>query len=247
MTLVKKIRKLLRSALNSRGFEVVQLGFETSYPHTLKKLLEVAKIDTVVDVGANTGQFAELLRENGYNNTIISFEPLAGPWKIIKEKSQNDSKWVVPERTAIGDFVGSIEINVSGNSMSSSVLDMETAHSNAAPESAYIGKEETQITTIDEFYRTNSPLFNSGVFLKIDTQGYEMHVLKGAVKTLEKVALVETEISFTKLYEGQVLYKEVVDFMEIHGFQLWALFPIFSDKSSGRLLQADALFLKNKA
>jgi len=74
--MIKRIRKIVRGWLNQRGFEVVPLGYETSYALTLKKLLEVARIQTVVDVGANIGQFAGLLRENHYNGTIISFEPL---------------------------------------------------------------------------------------------------------------------------------------------------------------------------
>jgi FkbM family methyltransferase len=242
--MIKKLRKIARSWLNSRGFEVVQLGYETSYPLTLRKMLETGGIQTVVDVGANIGQFAGLLRENGYKGTIISFEPLPDAWEEIHRQSKQDATWVVPSRTAVGAAPGQVDINISGNSMSSSILEMNELHASAAPESTYIGKVNTPVITLDSYFSENQSQFTSEIFLKIDTQGYEMHVLQGAEKLLKHTRLIETEVSFTRLYEGQVLFDDIVLFMKERGFILWALFPVFCDKDTGRLLQADALFYK---
>jgi len=97
---------------------------------------------------------------------------------------------------------------------------------------------------LDSYFSDQRTQFSPEVFLKIDTQGYEMHVLQVAEKLLAHTRLIETEVSFTKLYEGQVLFDDIVRFMQQHGFSLWALFPVFCDKDTGRLLQADALFYK---
>jgi FkbM family methyltransferase len=240
---IKIIRKLIRRGMNKRGFEVVLLKYETSYPLTIKRLLDYAEINTVIDIGANIGQFAELLRETGYTKRIISFEPLNEPHKILKLKAEKDKEWVIPERMAVGNKIGTIQVNISANSMSSSVLQMLKTHADAAPESTYIGVEECPITTLDHFFSEYKGPFDRNIFLKVDTQGYEMQVLEGAEKILERAKLVELEISFTDLYKGQVSYQDLIKFMESKGFQLWSLFPIFTNENA-RLLQADALFLK---
>ncbi len=241
--MIKAIRKFIRGVMNRRGFEVVLLKYETSYLLTIKRLLNYAEINTVIDVGANIGQFAELLRETGYSKQIISFEPLSIPHKILKSKAEKDKEWIVPERTAVGNKNGTIQVNISANSMSSSVLPMDKTHTDASPESIYVGIEECPIATLDHFFSEFKGTFGSNIFLKIDTQGYEMQVLEGADKILEQAKLVELEMSFTDLYKGQALYQDLIKFMESKGFQLWSLFPIFTDENA-RLLQADALFLK---
>lgn len=242
--MIKLVRRIVRKMLNKAGFEVVLLGYETSHSLVLKKLIDDFQVKTVFDVGANEGQFGNMLRQLGYGNKIISFEPLSKAWNNLKENSKNDAAWIVAKRAALGNQEGTIEINVSENSQSSSILAMEKSHKSAAPQSEYVSVEQTEITTLDKFIELNNEVLSESMMLKIDTQGYEMNVLMGAERVLEKIKIVELELSFIELYTGQQLYKEMVEHMEKRQFVLWSVFPVFCDKDTGRMLQADAIFVK---
>src|SRR5690242_19513073 len=98
--------------------------------------LRVHDINLVLDVGANTGQFGQNLRALGYTGHIVSFEPLSGAHRVLVKTASRDKKWSVPQKVAIGGHSGTVEIHVSANSVSSSVLAMLDAHVAAAPESA---------------------------------------------------------------------------------------------------------------
>ena len=127
--------------------------------------------------------------------------------------------------------------------MSSSILPMLTSHSRVAPESAYLGRETAPLITLDSV----APPYFEGAqapFLKIDTQGYEWHVLDGALATLPKVCGIQMELSLVPLYEGQQLWRGCVERLETEGFVLWGLQPVFVDPANGRTLQWDGLFFR---
>jgi len=200
-------------------------------------------VDLVLDVGANQGQFASGLRRRGYAGRIVSFEPLSSAHKALLHASSGDAMWDVFPRCALGEREGEVEINIAGNSESSSLLPMLESHRSAAPESAYLGKESVKLMTLDkaaEHYLKNA----RSTFLKIDTQGFEWQVLDGARATLPHVKGILLELSLVQLYEGQHLWQEVVARLEAEGFTLWAFTPVFSDPDSRRMLQMDGLFYR---
>ena len=88
------------------------------------KILNKFKIDLIFDIGANIGQYALLLRKLGYKNKIVSFEPMKKEFKILKNKSVTDSLWEI-KNYAIGDVNTEDFINISGNSVSSSMHKMK--------------------------------------------------------------------------------------------------------------------------
>jgi len=106
-------------------------------------------------------------------------------YKELKKEAENDPLWDT-ENFVFGNDDGKSEINIAGNSFSSSIFEMLPAHLQAAPKSAYIGKEEISVRKIDSiivnYYRPEQRLF-----LKIDTQGYEKNVLEGATSSLDKI------------------------------------------------------------
>jgi len=157
--------------------------------------------------------------------------------------SQFDSNWTVADRTAIGAETGSVEIHVSGNTASSSILDMLPIHSNVAPESIYLSTEKVPMNRLDDLY---APSSSERVLLKIDVQGYEKHVLEGATRILGSCRAVISEMSLVPLYEGQVLANELLGLLEARGFEPWSLEPFFRDPVTGRLLQFDGVFVRGK-
>jgi len=207
-------------------------------------MLDSHNVNLIFDVGANTGQFGVSLRELGYKHRIVSFEPLTAAWEELKITSRNDPLWDVASRAAIGNKTDEIDINISKNSQSSSVLNMLETHSTAAPESKFIGVERVPLRTLDhlalEYLDSNTTSF-----LKIDTQGYEDRVLEGARKILEKISGLQLELSLVPLYQDQSLYDDLIEKLKNIGFNLWSIQPVFVDQDSGRLLQVDATFFRD--
>ena len=234
--MLKKIFNLV--GLNIERYRPL-VGTQAEIYNAIKKV----KTNIIFDIGANTGQFGLEVRQRGYEGKIISFEPLTIARKKLLENVSGDISWIVHDRTAIGDYMGVIEINISKNSFSSSVLPMLNSHSDVEPNSVYIGSEKTSVITLDSIadkYLNKS----SNCFIKIDTQGYEWQVLNGAHKTLSKAKGIICELSLLPLYDGQQLWREIIERLEKEGFVLWALHKAFSDKNNGRTLQLDGVFLR---
>ena len=235
----KKIRKLL----NKFGIEVHRLQPSSDFGVQIIAAMRKVKIDVLFDIGANTGQFSLEMRDKGYLGKIISFEPLTSAREKLIKRASKDTNWLIHDRTAIGDRNGFVDINISKNSYSSSILPMLNLHLNAAVNSEYIGNEKTSIITLDSVADTYLNKF-SNCFIKIDTQGYETQVINGAFKTLKRAKGVLCELSLVQLYEGQDIWKDLILRLEKEGFVLWSLERGFTDNRDGRTLQMDGLFLK---
>jgi FkbM family methyltransferase len=206
-------------------------------------MLHAHQVDLVLDVGANTGQYAKNLRDAGFPGRIISFEPIAEAHSQLCRAARSDSLWTVAERTAIGDWDGQTEIHVADNSVSSSLLPMLASHRAAEPESAFSATESVYIARLDnaaaQFLKNDI-----SVFIKIDVQGFEKKVLDGAPKLLERTVGLQIEVSFMPLYEGGTLFQPMTDYLLSSGFDLWGLVPGFVDRRNGRLLQADLIVFR---
>ena len=243
--MLDKMQIVLKQGLYKMGLDVQRLSPGKNPSLQILKALNFFGVDLVFDIGANVGQFASSLRAVGYRGRIISFEPLTDAHRILAARVARDSSWILHQRGAIGDFDGEIEINIAGNSLSSSVLPMLNAHATAAFDSAYIGKEKVPICRLDSVasaYIPNSCRY----FIKVDTQGFEWQVLDGGNKTLEQAQGVMCELSFVPLYKGQRLWLDLLHRLEGAGFTLWSIQPGFVDPRDGRTLQMDAIFFRTE-
>lgn len=239
------MRNWIKQQLRRRGYDLHKFLPAVSPDAQLALALSVMRIDLVIDVGANTGQFGQLLREIGYRGRIRSFEPLGTAWQALCAAAAGDAGWSVAPRGAIGRENGTISINVAGNSASSSVLPMLDRHREAAPHSAYVGTEDVPIARLDEAL-ANVPA-SDRLFVKIDTQGYEAAVLDGAPDTLNRAIGVQLELSLVPLYQGAPLMRDMLARMDAVGYDVWAIWPGFADPATGRLLQMDGIFVRRKA
>jgi len=233
-----KFKEILKKIVQQTGFTVIR------YPtHDQKRRILAYNnfgINTLLDVGANSGQYALIMRESGYIGTIHSFEPTSKAFKILDKKAKKDENWHV-YNIAIGSTTGEVEINISQNSFSSSILEIEALHVASAPLSRYVSKEKVPIDTIDNLFQ----VINKGsesVYLKMDTQGYEAEVLKGAENSLSKIKCVQLEMSLAPLYKNEWLFEEMMAFLTKKNFGLYTIEPEFYNATSGQLLQADAIF-----
>ena len=229
---------------------VQRLGLDIQrYPHSdplhgVSLLLAHLGVDLVLDVGANDGGYARTLRRLGYRARIMSFEPVAEPFTRLTLAAERDALWDVV-RCAVGDRDGDILVHVAGNDgASSSVLPMLATHEAAAPGSSYIADERVRLCRLDDLVRNE--VKGRRCFLKVDVQGYERAVLDGASDLLvdDRLLGVQAEMSLVPLYEGSLLWRETVDLLSDRGFELASLIPGFTDPTSGRLLQADGVFVR---
>jgi FkbM family methyltransferase len=237
--------RTIKNIFQKFGILIRKYNAATSEDLRRTKLFQHYKVDLVFDIGANKGQYATGVLDTGYTGKLVSFEPLSSVYGVIKKESEKYSNWTVPSRCAIGSKKEEIEINISANSVSSTLLKMLDSHYEGAPDSKIIGKEKVQVYPLDEIgeeYCKNA----KNIFLKIDVQGFEQEVLLGAKSILEKAKGIEMEISLVQLYENNNwLLPQVLDYMAQRGFHLKSLAPAFTDNNTGVILQCNGIFFRD--
>jgi FkbM family methyltransferase len=240
--LPKVLTQFAKSALATAGLEVHRITTGVSFPLRLAQTLQFIQAELVMDVGANKGQFASEIRAAGYGGQIVSFEPLADAHACLTKQAVSDARWTVHPRAAVGDNDGTIEINVSANSVSSSILDMKAAHTSAHEASRYVGTESVPILRLDSVLQQYNPSTRRHTFLKIDTQGYEWQVLDGATETLKTCGAILLEASLIELYAGQKLWMDLINRMAANEFDVWSIDRGFFNRQTGQTLQCDIVF-----
>ncbi len=229
----------------SLGWEVQRVENNVnSEQQVLKKLLRLTGADVVLDVGANVGQFGDLLWGLGFEGTLISFEAIPEVHeRLVRHANRRNRSWQVAPCAALGSKHGQIEMNIAANSVSSSVLPMGRTHLESAPQSQYVGKQIVNIERLDElsaqYIRPATKLF-----IKVDTQGYEMEVLKGATELWPRTVGLQLELSLVPLYDRSPTIAEMIEFTAAMGFELFGFVPGFRNQQSGRLLQVDGFFVR---
>ena len=226
-------------------------GYQISKTHTLEYKIKVGEykwlqdygIKTVIDVGANIGQFALMMHKIINAAAIFSFEPISECYKeLVNKKDQiNNLKCF---NLALGKETREGVINRSEFLASSSILDMEPLLKEVFPYTVKTKQEKIKITSLDKIH--NEIDWARKILLKIDVQGYELEVLEGAKNSLNSIDLIIVEVTFHKLYKNQHLFEDVYNFLYLRNFRYRGNFDQIIDPNTGRILQADAIFVKPK-
>jgi len=236
---VMTVKRLILNAMRRTGYDLVRLN-EESHVWRRCRLMERAGVNLILDVGANTGEFAKTMRAYFYQGRIVSFEPLRKAFGKLDRHARRDPLWVA-ENFALGDTNETRAINVAGNSASSSFLEMLPAHLESAPESHYVGGEEVRIRMLDDVFH-DYVAQGDRVLLKADTQGYERNVLLGARGSLAHIELVQLEVSLRPLYDGDLGVADAIEMLAGFSFVPVSFEPGFTDKTTGKQLQANIIF-----
>ena len=198
-------------------------------------------IDLVIDVGAAHGGYGEQVRKFGYTGKIVSFEPLDSAFAELRRTLSGDASWTA-RQVALGSEPGEAVINIASNSDSSSLLPMESAHTEAEPSVGYVGQQTVTVARLDDLIdQIATP--ESRIFLKIDAQGFEKEVLAGAQETLRRCQGIQLELSFVPLYAGGMLIDEAIATAYRAGFQMVSVEQGWA-AASGQMLQADGVFFR---
>lgn len=224
--------------LNSFGFNLSRYQ-----KNSLKECLRLYRVDTIFDIGANKGDSVVNFRYLGYKGKVISFEPIKKLYDKLEEKAKKSKNWTV-ENFALGDKVEEKTFNVSGgDGSSSSFLEMDETLIAAAPDQKYILTETVKCSTLSEMVKKHYPKGNR-LFLKIDVQGFEKNVLEGGLDVLDNVIGIQIELSIKKQYKGELLYNEMIDYLEQKGFSLIRFENVWYHQVSRELYQVDAVFFR---
>ncbi len=210
------------------------------------KLLQTFGIDKVLDVGANTGQFAEALIDFGYKGKIVSFEPSTVAYKEIEKRARKYPNWTLAEKMAIGDTDGTVEINISKDTNFNSIKDLKSDYLEYNDQSQVVDQETVRISKIDSL---EGEYFDSSesIMLKIDTQGFEQEVLDGAQNSLKYINGIKIEMPIQPVYENVSLdVLQIINYMDQLGFRCVSLSEIGVNLNTGVVQEADGIFIRKE-
>lgn len=216
------MRKVILDTVRSWGWDVRRVSALPAIKkaeqadRSLQKwrFLQQYQAKTILDIGANVGQFATIARHWNPSALIISFEPLRDCAAELQRHAQSLSPHQLI-RTALGSSAGTTEINRNQSSPSSSILQMETLHREELPHTASTSVETIEIQRLDDVFE--QPL-NGPVFVKMDVQGFEREVIDGGRNTIEHAQAVVMEISVQQLYRDAPSFDDLYGSMREMGF-----------------------------
>ncbi len=247
MNYISNLKSLIKSYSIRAGWDII---LRKSNPANnslfqLKKCIDLVLPELILDIGANEGQFIKNIRDIGIDKKILAVEPINKAYLKLCKLRKNKTSLLTCVNAAIGEKNGMTNINISSNSVSSSLLEMKELHKKAEKLSQTIDNEEVRMITIDSLLEDYDQT-SKNIFLKLDTQGYEWQVLDGAKKSIKRIKGIMCELTLTPLYEGQYLWKDVISRLEEEGFILWALQKGFTNPNDGRTLQLDGIFIREE-
>lgn len=230
-----KLLKLLRRAEWRRA---LRFGVGAAVEH--EPVMAGLSPATVVDVGAHVGQFSLLISALHPGARIVAFEPMpeaAATWRRLFDGNGH----AVLHTVAIGARTGSATLHVSARTDSSSLLPIGDGQRSAFPGTGEAGTMQVEVTPLGAFLSAGDIV--RPALLKIDVQGYELEVLRGAESLLDRFDHVYVEASFVPLYDGQPLFDEIEAFLAARGFREQGRYNLSLD-GDGRPVQADFLFAR---
>ena len=201
-------------------------------------LQNLGDVQSVIDIGANRGQFALAARHCFPGAGIFSFEPLSVPAETFRQNFANDSKVRLIE-SGVAQIAGEADIHVSGRDDSSSFLPITPQQNALFPGTAEVGTVRVRVGRLSDLLPGEA--FPAPVLLKIDVQGFELQALNGCEDLMQRITWVYVECSFIELYEGQALADTVIAWLCARGLRLVGVYNLTQD-SVGRAIQADFLF-----
>jgi FkbM family methyltransferase len=243
------VKAAVKRVLRAAGFQLRRIPTADELIPTEDKrkrrviLMKNRGIDLVLDVGANTGQFGHSLRQLGFRGRIVSFEPLKDAFATLRQLAAQDALWEC-HNLALGDSDRTASINISANSYSSSFLPASTRSVRIEPGIAYVGQEEASIRRLDAILDSVARRDNV-IYLKIDTQGYELNVLKGALGVIDRIPLIQLETAFFEGYETQPLIEEIISYLRCLRYRIVWIDPGWEDLKTGEMLEADLIFARD--
>lgn len=232
---IDRLRRAISALPTGIGRQALRRGVAATL--TPQPLLRRLQPTVVVDVGANRGQFALDVSKASPHARIFSFEPLSSEAAVFRQVFSGYQN-VELRQCALGAATGTARMHVAGAADSSSLLEIGSLQEQIFAGTREVRVEEVDVETLDDVLLEHD--LSGQALLKIDVQGFELEVLRGARDSLRKFRWIYVELSFVELYVGQPLAHEVIEFLRVQGFV-----PVDTGmplRSKGRTVQLDFLF-----
>jgi len=223
-----KLSHSLRSIVRKRGYDIVR--------HVeLTEWLRLHGIDIVLDIGANDGRYATEIRSSGWDGQIISFEPQPDVFRRLTQNMGSDPKW-----SGLQVGLGSRETSMMMNSYGMDVL---SSFLEKIDDDQHVEQIEVSVKRVDSIYDEITKGYHRP-FVKMDTQGFELEIIKGFGTKIDRVVGWQIELSVEPLYDGQPPMEEVLAIMRSHGFSLWRILPGLRDPKTLQSFEMDGIFFR---
>jgi FkbM family methyltransferase len=231
----------IRRAIAGLGWDVRRATPVSDMYDCLLHYASVAKVTTLIDAGANTGQFATWMLDAGWEGSIVSFEPQSSAHAALVAKANSHPRWEVAPRCALGSAHGTAEINLSKNSECSSLLPMDDAVRTGGEGLEYIGTETVDVAPLSDWIAKRPA--EERFLLKLDVQGFEAEVIEGLGESISRCLIVHTEASLRSHYVGELIFSELSTLIMNKGFRCVGIRPGYYDKVTREVMQSDCTFV----
>lgn len=206
----------------------------------LRRAFPELRLGTILDVGANIGQSALLYHKEFPQATIHCFEPVGGTAEQLIQNTAGHTGIHV-HRMALGAETSTMRMQVGTDGASSDMNSLKGVHPHLA--GASFQTEEVQITTLDNW--CNEHKVQAVDFLKIDTEGFDLEVLKGAATSLAKgaIRLIDIEVGMNPTNLFHAPFMEVSTFLWGKGFLTFGIYDQLPEPSGLHLRRVNVLFV----
>lgn len=238
--MIRKLTGLINHILDNKFGLRIQPSADERLAHARNQLLRASAPELVLDVGANEGQWARRLREDGYKNRILSFEP-SEAFESLSKRVWRDENWQC-QKLAVSNINGQVNLfSASNGNLSTSIL-RPNAILNQGFNLEFESKNSVESVTLEKILSTYE---FSSFYLKIDVQGAEMLVLEGAGRTLDYCIAIEFESALISLYHGETTHYPIADWLRAKNFEPFQVAITHWDKEL-RTISLDSIFINTK-
>lgn len=234
----------LHKLAGERGFRLVPARKLKEPMAQLAAALRHNRIDAVIDVGANVGQYATALRELGWQGPIVSVEPGEAAHAALSAAAAADPDWLVAPRLALAATDGTALLQLSAESDMSSLLPQTERLRALSPTSRVVAETAVATARLDGLDVVVGRPWQR-LFLKIDVQGTEPAVLAGAERLWPRIVGVQLELSLMRLYEGEKPWRVLLDEVCGRGFSPHLWIPGYFSRQLARQLQVDVVLFRD--
>lgn len=229
-------------AYNIRGsvwFENEMKSFKEAH----KWMQENYEFKSIVDIGANVGQFGKKIRQYYPAAHLYSFEPIPFVCDELKLNFKDDPNFTAIN-VGLGDSDGKTKFHMNLFSDSSSMLEIGELHTKNFPYTKDEVEIEVEVKQLDNCLKADE--IQKPYLVKIDVQGFEEQVINGGLQVIRNAEMVITESSYKELYKGQSLFDTLYDKLKAMGFDYAGNLEQMESAFNGEPLQGDAIFIKRK-
>lgn len=241
----QRFKQVLQKAVHTIGLHVGRYPPVDSLAYHTKTVLRELAVDCVLDVGAHQGEYAGFLRDLDYTGEIISFEPVRSSFEILSKAHASDKRWR-GHNVALGAEEGELEMNIYTGSVFNSFLKLaEDGTTRFRDDTQPLRVERVRVrrleTVLDEILAARP---KANIFLKMDTQGYDLQVLRGGGRRLESIRALQTELAARCTYAGMPTFSESLSELDRLGFELTGIFPVAREMDHLRVIEFDCVLCR---